>query len=71
VNVKSTPTCGSSTPLVLSSSLMSRRRDGARTYVDISLAEGNDINAYPGGACGEVVVRKGKYGQKLFNPLGH
>ena len=29
-----------------------------------------DINSNVGGACGEIVVFKGKYGEKLLNPLG-
>jgi chitin synthase len=28
-----------------------------------------DINSDVGGACGEIVVLKGKYGAKLLNPL--
>ncbi|KAH9970285.1 glycosyltransferase family 2 protein [Lactifluus volemus] len=28
-----------------------------------------DINSNVGGACGEIVALKGKYGEKLFNPL--
>ena len=28
-----------------------------------------DINSDVGGACGEIVVPKGKYGEKLLNPL--
>ena len=29
-----------------------------------------DINSNVGGACGEIVALKGKYGQHLLNPLG-
>lgn len=29
-----------------------------------------DINSNVGGACGEIVALKGKYGQNLINPLG-
>ena len=29
-----------------------------------------DINSNVGGACGEIVAFKGKYGRKLLNPLG-
>jgi cellulose synthase/poly-beta-1,6-N-acetylglucosamine synthase-like glycosyltransferase len=29
-----------------------------------------DINSNVGGACGEIVALKGKYGQNLLNPLG-
>ena len=29
-----------------------------------------DINSNVGGACGEIVALKGKYGEKLINPLG-
>jgi chitin synthase len=29
-----------------------------------------DINSNVGGACGEIVAFKGKYGETLFNPLG-
>jgi chitin synthase len=29
-----------------------------------------DINSNVGGACGEIVALKGKYGEKLLNPLG-
>jgi len=29
-----------------------------------------DINSNVGGACGEIVALKGKYGTKLINPLG-
>ena len=29
-----------------------------------------DINSNIGGACGEIVALKGKYGEKLWNPLG-
>ena len=29
-----------------------------------------DINSNVGGACGEIAALKGKYGQKLLNPLG-
>lgn len=29
-----------------------------------------DINSNVGGACGEIVALKGKYGQALLNPLG-
>lgn len=29
-----------------------------------------DINSNVGGACGEIVALKGKYGQLLLNPLG-
>lgn len=29
-----------------------------------------DINSNVGGACGEIVAMKGKYGQHLLNPLG-
>jgi chitin synthase len=28
-----------------------------------------DINSNVGGACGEIVAPKGKYGQYLINPL--
>lgn len=30
-----------------------------------------DINSNVGGACGEIVALKGKYGQNLVNPLGN
>jgi chitin synthase len=29
-----------------------------------------DINSNVGGACGEIVAFKGKYGETLLNPLG-
>ena len=29
-----------------------------------------DINSNVGGACGEIVALKGKYGENLINPLG-
>lgn len=29
-----------------------------------------DINSNVGGACGEIVALKGKFGQNLINPLG-
>ena len=29
-----------------------------------------DINTNVGGACGEIVALKGKYGEKLLDPLG-
>lgn len=29
-----------------------------------------DINSNVGGACGEIVALKGKYGRNMFNPLG-
>jgi hypothetical protein len=41
----------------------------ARAHVDLPSLEGIRINSNVGGACGEIVALKGKYGVNLLNPL--
>ncbi|KAH9158563.1 chitin synthase [Lactarius sanguifluus] len=47
----------------------SRHRNEVGPWLDLPSLEAFGINSNVGGACGEVVAFKGKYGQTLLNPL--